>query len=401
MRNKAAKAGMDALNQRMPQGGTLTKVNTQLASKQAELTAAESQLISARVNGQSQTALDGYQARVDKLTSDMRAMAQDYYTANNSPESIPKTNLVTGWLDKVITYEESSSRMNILKKRMDEYQAETSAFTPLESEQRQLIREMEVAEKEYMTLVQSLNQANTHRQDIAIEGSLSVLDAPVFPLIAQPAKRWLFMAIGAGAGLVIALLLAAIRALADNRVNSLQQAERRIGSPVSVVFPTVKKFATNSRAGRAATSMFEQLANAINLAVENQGISSTPPIITLFSIRTKQGKTWLAHGLARLYAATGEQVAYYYPRLSAGDHPFEQEGIYFFPYELPHNFVNVREPEDLLFDSDPLFPSTFNKIILELPPLVSSPIPLHLARTSADCNLVVGMQTSWGSEDKN
>ena len=400
MRTKAAKAGMDALNQRMSQGGTLPKVNTQLANKQAELTAAESQLINARINGQPQTVLDGYQARVENLAGDLRVLAQSYYAADNSAESIPKTNLVTGWLDKVLAYEESSSRMGVLKKRLDDYQAETSTFTPLESEQRQLIREMEVAEKDYLTLAQSLNQANTHRQDIAIEGALSVLDPPAFPLVAEPAKRWLFMALGAGAGLVIALLLAAIRALTDNRINSLQQAERRIGSPVSLVFPTVKKFDANSKAGRAATSMFEQLANTINMAVEQQGISSSPPLITLFSTRTKQGKTWLAHGLARLYSATGEQVAYYYPRLSVSDHPFEQEGIYFFPYELPHNFMNVREPEDLLFDADPLFRLTFNKIILELPPLVSNPIPLHLARTSIVSILVLGLQTVWGRRDK-
>ena len=400
MRNKAAKAAMDALGGRMTQGGTLLKINTQLTDKQAELTAAESQLINARANGQSQAILDQYQAKINQVSLELKQIAQNYFAADNSAESIPKLSLINGWLDKVLAYEESGARMNIVKKRMDEYQAESSVFPPLESEQRQLTRDMDVAEKEYMALIQSLNQANTHRQDIAIDGMLSVLDPPVFALSPQPPKRWLFMAIGAGAGLVIALILAAIRTLADKRVNSLEQAEQRLGSPVTVLFPTVKKFAVNIRASRAATSMFEQLANAINIAIEQRSKPAYPPVITLFSTRGKQGKTWLAHGLARLYAESGEQIAYYYPRLSATDSNFEEDGIYFFPYELHPNFMNIREPDDLLPNHDSMLTRPFDKIILELPPLVSSTIPLHLVNRSAVSLLILSMHTPWGRQDK-
>ncbi|WP_332367889.1 GumC family protein [Spirosoma telluris] len=275
MRSKAAKAARDALGQRMTQGGTLLKINTQLTDKQAELTAAESQLINARANNQPQSVLDQHQAKVNQVSSELKQIAQNYFAADNSAESIPKLTLINGWLDKVLAYEESAARLDIVKKRMDDYLVESAKFPPLESEQRQLTRDMDVAEKEYMTLVQSLNQATTHRQDISIDGSLSVLDPPVFSLTPQPPKRWLFMAIGAGAGLVIALLLAAFRTLADKRVNSTEQAEQRIGSPITALFPTVKKFAINLRASRAATSMFEQVANAINIAIEQR---STPPI---------------------------------------------------------------------------------------------------------------------------
>ncbi|GAB4018501.1 hypothetical protein GCM10028808_53280 [Spirosoma migulaei] len=400
MRNKAAKAARDALGQRMTQGGTLLKINTQLTDKQAELTAAESQLINARANNQPQAVLDQHQAKINQVSSELKQIAQNYFAADNSAESIPKLTLINGWLDKVLAYEESAARMDIVKKRMDEYQAESSAFPPLESEQRQLTRDMDVAEKEYMTLVQSLNQATTHRQDISIDGTLSVLDPPVFPMTPQGAKRWLFMAIGAGAGLVIALILAAIRTLADKRINTLEQAEQRLGNPVSASFPTVKKFAVNVKSSRAATSMFEQLANSINITVGQRSTPSYPPVITLFSTRGKQGKTWLAHGLARLYAESGEQVAYYYPRLEASDKHFEQEGIYFYPYEVNPGFMNVREPEDLLSAEDQLPATVFNKIILELPPLVSSPIPLHLVSRSAVSLLILSMHTLWGRRDK-
>ncbi|WP_198424818.1 GumC family protein [Spirosoma endbachense] len=400
MRNRAAKAAMDALSQRMTQGGSLLKINTALTDKQAELTEAEAQLINARTNNQPQAVLDRYQAKIDQASADLKQIAQNYFAADNTSESVPKLKLVNEWLTKVLEFEESGARMDVVKKRLDDYQKESTTFTPLESEQRQLTRDMTVAEKEYLSLVQSLNQATTHRQDIAIDGSLSVLDPPGFPFSPKPAKRLLFILIGAGAGFVIALLLAALRFWADKRINTLEQAEQRIGSPVTAVFPTVKKFAVNSKASRAAVSMFEQLGNAINIEIEHRRVSEQPPLITLFSMRSKQGKTWFAHGLARLYAESGEHVAYFYPRLTDNDKKFEQDNIAFFPYDLHPNFMNIREPEDLLAGEHALTMNSFNKVILELPALVGSPIPLHLVNRSAVSLMVLAVHTLWGRRDK-
>ncbi|GAB3804239.1 hypothetical protein GCM10028819_35480 [Spirosoma humi] len=400
MRNQAAKAAMNALNQRMTQGGSLLKINTALTDKQAELTAAESRLITARTNGQPQAVLDKYQAKINQASDELKQIAQTYFAADNGSESVPKMKLVNEWLTKVLEYEESGARMGVVKKRLDDYQAESTTFTPLESEQRQLTRDMDIAEKEYLGLVQSLNQATTHRQDISIDGSLSVLDPPAFPLSAQALKRWLFTAIAAGVGLVVALVLAAIRFWVDKRINSLEQAEQVLGKSMTAVFPLVKKFEAKSKAGRAAVGMFEQLGNAINIEIEHRRPADQTPLITLFSMRSKQGKTWCAHGLARMYAESGEKVAYFYPRLSDADKSFEQENIIFLPYELHPNFMNVREPEQLTVNGDMPLMSTVNKIIFELPALVGSPIPLHLVNQSAVSLMVLTVHTLWGRRDR-
>ncbi|WP_332367890.1 hypothetical protein [Spirosoma telluris] len=44
--------------------------------------------------------------------------------------------------------------------------------------------------------------------------------------------------------------------------------------------------------------------------------------------------------------------------------------------------------------------TVFNKIILELPPLVSSPIPMHLVSRSAVSILILTLHTLWGRRDK-
>ena len=94
MRNQAAKAAMNALNQRMTQGGSLLKISTALTDKQAELTAAESQLITARTNGQPQAVLDKYQAKINQASDELKLIAQTYFAADNGSESVPKLKLV-------------------------------------------------------------------------------------------------------------------------------------------------------------------------------------------------------------------------------------------------------------------------------------------------------------------
>ncbi|GAB3255350.1 hypothetical protein GCM10027347_16380 [Larkinella harenae] len=400
MRNRATKASMDALSQRMGQQGALLAANGELKAKQAELTDAQTQLINAQAYGQPQTVISRLQTRVDQASEALKATARTYSAAENSPEAIPQRTLLNEWLEKVIDFEESSARLEVYKSRMKEYQTRTDAYSPLESQLRQLNRDLELAEKDYLASVQYLNQAITHRQDIAVDGALTTLDPPNFPYEAQ-SKRWLFIGIGLGVGLFIAMMLTAIRYWIDRRISSPEQAEDLIGRPVAAVFPTVKKFTIASKAGRTALSMFEQLCNAINFEIVKASPTKPyPPIITLFSVRSKQGKTWIGNSLCRIYAEAGQQVAYCYPRLKESQEKVEQNGITFFPYTRRSDLMNVTEI-DFLFDEETKFDaSQFDRIILEIPPLISSPIPVYLINQSSVSVLVTDVNSIWARTER-
>ncbi|MFC5411826.1 GumC family protein [Larkinella bovis] len=400
MRNRASKASMDGLSKRMGQQGALLAANGELKTRQAELTEAQTQLVNAQAYGQPQTVISRLQTRVDQASEALKATARNYSAAENSPEAIPQRTLLNEWLEKVIDFEESSARLEVYKSRMNEYQARTNAYSPLQTQLRQLNRELELAEKDYLSSVQYLNQAITHRQDVSVDGALTVLDPPNFPYEAQ-SKRWLFIAIGFGVGIFIAMMLTAIRYWVDRRISSPEQAETLIGRPVAAVFPTVKKFTIDSKAGRTALSMFEQLCNAINFEiVKASGTRPYPPVITLFSVRSKQGKTWIAHSLGRMYAEAGQQVAYCYPRLKDSQEKVEQDGVTFFPYTRRSDLMNVTEI-DYLFDENTKFDaSQFDRIILEIPALISSPIPVYLINQSSVSVLVTDVNSIWARTER-
>ncbi|WP_229320752.1 GumC family protein [Larkinella knui] len=400
MTNKAVKASMDALNKRMGQQGALLLANGDLKAKQNDLSDAQSQLVNAQAYGQPQNVITRLQTRVDQASEALKTTARTYTAAESSPEAIPQRTLLNEWLEKVIDFEESSARLEVYKSRMGEYQTKTEEYSPLESELRQLNRDLTLAEKDYLASVQYLNQAVTHRQDISVDGALTILDPPNFPYDAQ-SKRWLFIALGFGIGLFIAMLLTAIRFWIDRRISSPEQAETLIGRPVAAVFPTVRKFSIDSKAGRTALSMFEQLCNAINFEiVKTTATKPYPPVITLFSVRSKQGKTWVANSLGRMYAEAGQQVAYCYPRLTDEQQKVEQEGITFFPYTRRSDLMNVTEI-DYLFDEQTKFDaSQFDRIILEIPGLISNPIPVYLINQSTVSILVTDVNSIWARTER-
>lgn len=400
MRKDAAKASLDALNKRMSQQGSIRTANNDLTEKQKKLADAESKLANARAYGQSRTMLTQLQTAVDKASDDLKVSAQKYDAAANSADAVPTATVASDRLTKSLEYEESEARLQTYQKRMNEYQAKTNEYGPLGSQLRQLNRNLAVAEKEYLDLIQSVDQSRTRRQDVAIGGTLEVLDAPDFPAKPLPGKRWQLVAIGFGVGIFIALLLTALRYLFDKRIQSPEQAETLIGVPVAALFPTVKKPLVYTRTTRAARSMFEQLFNAINIEVTQNTTKPFPPIITLFSIRSKQGKSWVANGLIQLYETADQQVAYCYPRTTDGEQRELRRGVTLFPYTIRPDFMNVSGVEYLIDYTQDFDASKFDRIILELPALINNQIPVYLLKNSALSLLVVDANSPWARAEK-
>jgi uncharacterized protein involved in exopolysaccharide biosynthesis len=394
-RRNAAKASLDALGRRMGQQGGIRNANNDLAEKQKKLSDAEAKLANARAYGQPKNVLVKLQVTVAQLSDDLKASAQRYDAAINASESVPQQTISADLLAKNLEYEESAARIELYKKRIDEYQAKTQSYGPLGSQLRQLNRDLGVAEKEYLSLLENVDQSRTRRQDVSVGGSLEVMDTPNFPLEPKPSKRSQLIMLGLGVGIFLALLLAVLRFLLDKRIHSPEQAEALIGRPVTAVFPTVKKPGVLSNTTLAAKTMFEQLVNAINIELAQVTTKPYPPIITLFSVHSKQGKSWVAHGLNRLYANANQHVAYCYPRESGKEQRETKNGVTYYPYTLRPDFMNVTSV-DYLVDHDLGFDATqYDRIILELPALFNNQIPVYLLNSSALSLLVIDADTAW------
>lgn len=399
MRRNGAKAAMEALKSRMGQQGTIKKVNNDLSEKQRTLAQAESQLANARAYNQPKSEISRLQVKVKQAEEDLRNSVQRYENATTTDESVPQQTVSTDLLAKTLEYEESSARLELYQKRIKELESKTNEFGPMGSQLRSLKRDLSIAEKEYFDLLQHVDQSRTKRQDVR-GGKLEPLDAPDYPLSPQPSKRLQLIIIGFGVGLFLALLLVALRFWMDKTIKSPEQAEVQIGLPMAAIFPTVKKPLVYSRVTRTTRTMFEQLFNAINIEVAQTTGKPYPPILTVFSIRARQGKTWVAEGLNRLYTDADQRVAYCYPRQTPKEHRVYKNGVTYFPYTVRPDFMNVTSLEYLIDHDHEFDPTQFDRIVLELPSLINNQIPVYLMKESALSLLVVDANTAWARAEK-
>ncbi len=400
MRQRAAKAAIETLTGQMGKQGSVRQANNDLSDKQRKLSTAQAQLANAQAYGQPKAAVAKLQAAVNQAADELKASALQYSASTTTPESVPQQTLVNDWLAKKLEYEESTARLVEFRRRLDEFGAKAQSYTPLAAQLRQLTRNMTVAESEYLAVLQHVDQSRTRQQDVNIGGSLEVLDAPNFPLVPLSSKRGQLIIIGFGLGIFLALLMTALRFWLDKRLYSPGQAEASIGRAPVASFPVVRKPLVISKVTRAARSVFEQLANTINVEIARSIDRPYPPTVMLFSIRSAQGKSWVANGLLRLYAIAGQQVVYCYPRSTGQERRDDRNGITYLPYTVPPDLMNVHELPHLLDTGDTIRINQYDLILLELPALINHQIPTQLLKISTLSLLVVDSNSGWARTEK-
>lgn len=396
MQYQAAKAAVATLGKRVSDRTSVIANNEAFVNKREDIVKVQTQLANARTYGQPKSVIADLETKLNRLTSDMKSVALQHYDFGNTTESVAQRTLVDEWLKKVLTYEESAARLNVYQKRIKELDNTTSELTPLGSTLKQLNREVDVAEKEYMENLTELNKARVRQKNAEMEGPLSVLDEPDFPLSPLPSKRFMLIGAGLATGLVLALLLMLVRYLLDNRITSSQQAETLTGLSMAATFPIV--VGRSVRALRAAQAMLEQLRSTIAIELQAQKPQLPYTLVTLVSSRPGQGKTWLSLRLAEQYAQAGHNVAYCYPQQTKSQ-PAGIAGVTFISYVVGSDFIDIPDVEVLIKRGAAIETAQYDIVLLELPALINHAIPTHLVAQTNVSVLVVNAKAAWTRED--
>lgn len=396
MQYQAAKAAMAALGKRVLDRSSAVANNEAFINKREEIVKIQTQLANARSYGQPKNVINDLETKLNRLMGDMKTVALQHYEFGNTTESVAQRTLVDEWLKKVMTYEESAARLAVYEKQIKELDKTTNQLAPLGSTLKQLNRDIDVAEKEYMENLAELNKARVRQKNAEMEGPLSVLDEPDFPMAPLASKRKMLVGAGLGTGLVLALLLMLVRHLLDNRITSPQKAETQIGFSMAASFPTV--VGRSAKALRTSQAMLEQLRSTIAIELKAQTLKLPYTIVTVVSSRPKQGKSWVSLRLAEQYAQAGHNVAYFYPQLNK-EQPADIPNVTFISYGVGSDFIDVPDVDTLMKRHANLDAVAYDFILLELPSLINHAIPTHLVAQTNVSVFVVNAKSVWTRED--
>lgn len=390
-----AKAAVEKLEQRMEERGSVVNNNKDIAIKRNELSELYKKLYNAKSYNAPPEEIADIQYEIDEANEALKQLAKEFMKRNFSVESVPQNNLITEWLQRVLEYEESSARLTVFEKRLEDYNGIYDEFAPLGSEINRLNRGVDVAEKEYLSVLHGLNLAKLKEQNLKVANSLTIMDEPYLPLIPLASKRMILVIASFIGGFVLLLAFFVGQEMLDFALRSPEKAVKSSGLPLAGALPVYRP-RTNIKKAELEHLLMEQLVTSITIAEREVEKITTYYQINIFSSRQGEGKTYLCQLLANRYATIGGKVLYLYPENSQLGKVAVAPNVVMVPYKVPGSFVETPGIQALLAGSG-YSSFEFSHVFLELPFLSHNTVPYDLAAQAHLSLLVINAEKNWGS----
>lgn len=326
--------------------------------------------------------------RLAALEDKLKTSMLEYYELANSKNGIPAKMYFSEWINAIVSIDKSQARLLIMKDVKREYDIKYDRFAPLGSTISRFEREIGVIEKEYLTILGSLNLSKIREQNLMMSTNLRVIDPAKFPSKPEPSKRVTLIIAAFMAGLVLALGFIVAKEYLDNSLKNPTRAEQEIGVPFVGALPLVDPQKHNILFNVIETYTLNQCISRIKKLSSLQG--PTPQLVILCSTRKGEGKSYFISKLCARINEGGSKAVWLNP------HNFEEED-FAFAYALKASFASITSWKDLDVHQD--FEDC-EYIFFELPPLISHPIPVNLVRKAAFTLLLADSTRVWDIADK-
>ncbi|GAB2528218.1 GumC family protein [Spirosoma aerophilum] len=395
---ETANASLKALNGNLDDRTSILASNQAMDAKRAELAAVQTRLSNAMVYGYSKDTISVLRNTLNRVSDELKVMVQRYYNSTHTLQSVPQRELIGKYLDNTLENQGSSARLKTMQERIREFDQVYDVMAPLGSAVGRLQREIGVAEKEYLAALHSLNMSRVRQKDLEMSGAMTILDAPSLPMKPQPSSRRMLIIAACLGGIVLVLAVSFGRVLLNSSIAAPERVETLTSIPVAAALPLRLPRLKHYNLDYAEHCMLEQLLSRILVELEQTGKGNYPyHLITVFSTRPQQGKTWTGSRISDLFAENGHRVAYIHAATDAGQEP-EKDTIKArsIAYPATTDFSNTK----WLTAIPELETETFDYVFLELPSLLNTPIPVQLI-TKTDLSLfVVSARASWSKSDQ-
>ncbi|MFY0606787.1 MAG: hypothetical protein JXR10_08730 [Cyclobacteriaceae bacterium] len=373
----ATKVALKEIENKLQIREDLLSKNGDLLEKRNRLAELVQQLARSQSSDNSSSTRQVIVKEIEALKKGIQEDMETVFSFSNSKEGLPNRQLLTEWLENVISLNRETANVSYYKKRLNELDAMYDNFAPLGSTLARLEREISVAEKEYLEILNGLNMSKLRQQNIQMSNKLETVDWPQLPTQPLSSKRKLLVAVGFLFGLISVLTFLMAKELLDNRMSTPSKAEKASGLELIGAFPLVNKH---------LETQFPNLLNRLKSLTVSKLVSekSTSKLITVFSNYDGEGKRTIAKILAEELRESGSEVNIIQPASS-----LKSDESYIQNYVSDSKLNQIQNLKDLAIEQSAGY------TILVLPALTSGKIPYELAKSADESILIVRADKSW------
>lgn len=352
-------------------------------------------------------ALNDLRGKANEIKDKINTNLDSIFLLQYSPEGVNVADILNQWLIKVISYEESKATLAALYERKKEFQKTYEIFAPLGAKLKRIEREIDVYEQQYLSHLNSLNQAKLKQQNLEFKSNIKVVDPPYFPLAPEKSMRKMMIVAAAVVGIVLVVFMIIILEYLDETLKFPKRAEKITGLKLISAFPILDKKKKDINyeyiSDRAIEIMIQNLRGAQKrLKIEKNG---RPIYLTVYSTQRTDGKTLIQERMCNELRRVGyKTLSINYNKdgfVSKYIHNPNEESDYI-KYNIDDEYFNKKGLISLVEDQEILDNwLSYDYIVLELPSIIHHPFPPDVVKDIDIGIMIVRANRTWQLADVN
>jgi hypothetical protein len=323
----------------------------------------------------------------------------------------------------------NDTRLTLMKKEMDrrkaslaasiangtvrpgwkwDYHCQYDEFGPMGGTLKQLDREINLAQQNYLNYLDNLNQCIL-KESWRTRPEIIVVDGPDYPAGPDRTGKFIWMLLAFVAGILAAGILVILYGKSDRMIRTPGRLEKLSGLRVIGTFPAMPENPDGKvNFPLLSTRAVDQVVQWIRVEEQQDKDRGEQPFVLFFiSTREKEGKSYLASRITEKLRVTGSKVLYIKPREQKTGMEARKQFISFnqpgqawdYEYSVPENFTSVKNINELLRNYA-FLTKGYRFLIIELPALLESEYPATLVRSGNLAILVCQATRTWTHSDR-
>lgn len=287
-------------------------MNSQLLKLKDRLKVFEQEYLRLKFSEVSASNLTAVEDSIKNIKSRINTKIYNLWLGNYIDPQETKQNLVSRLIQDQIDLEIANANTTVIARETDRLQQRAEAFTPLEASYSRLSREIQVAEKEYLEMLDKLNLARAYESNTLSASGMKILEWAVPPEEPVASKRFLLIILSGLGSFMFGLVSIFIIEYLDISLRSVKQVEKATDSVVISGFPNIPDFQIQDLAMLSSpinmkfTILKELLRKVRNYLTQKIPAHST---ILITSPRLEDGKTVLSISTAIVFALAKYKTA--------------------------------------------------------------------------------------------
>ncbi len=362
----------------------LSKISSELANMELYAKESSDEKIKNRI--------EDLRMEADQVSKQIRQSVENMFKNTHTVNGLPSKELLDDWVKNALVAEETKSRLGIMDKRKSDFQQVYEKMAPLGATLKRIEREIDIAEKEYLSLLNGLNLSRLMQQSNELASNLKVIDAPYYPLKAKGSKRMILVIAGGFGGFVVIAALLIAMEMMDKNLKKLSLAAKQIGLPMFGIYPLMLQGSTwNKFLSRVEELLVQQL-----LLKKGQSGKTSVYTVALLSMQSGEGKTTIAREMAVKLRKLNQKTIVGMPdtHTESITRPVEDDAF----YTVVDNLISARSWSEVV--GRPIDASV-DFLFLEIPSLLENTYPVSLLK-EVDLILVIARANrNWRPADKS